>query len=261
MIGEGDKVDRYSRGWEKLKEIDGEAGEAVVESLKDIAPDLARYIIEFSFGDIYSRTGTSLPEKEIAVVAALTAMGNAAPQLKVHIHGALNVGVSTEELVEVILQMSSYSGFPSAINGINTLKDVLQEMGVEFQPVLQEGEGDRFARGKEWLGILDENQVQVLEENFRDVAPDLTEFVVSFGYGDIYSRKNLDPKMRQIATIAALTAMGTAQPQLAFHIRAGLKVGLSREEIVETIILMVVYAGFPAAINGINTAKEVFNSL
>lgn len=79
-------------------------------------------------------------------------------------------------------------------------------------------------------GKLDENQVQVLETNFRDVAPDLTEFVVSFGYGDIYSRKNLDPKMRQIATIAALTAMRTAHPQLAFHIQASLKVGLPGEK-------------------------------
>ncbi|MDO5835788.1 MAG: carboxymuconolactone decarboxylase family protein [Methanobacterium sp.] len=254
-------MERYNRGLKKLKEIDGEAGEAVVESLKDIAPDLAKYVIEFSFGDIYSRTGTSLPEKEIAVVAALTAMGNAAPQLKVHINGALNVGVSTEELVEVLLQMSSYSGFPSVINGINALKEVLQEKGVDFQPVPQEVEGDGFARGKECLEKLDENQVQVLRENFKNVAPDLTEFVVSFGYGDIYSRKNLDPKRRQIATIAALTAMGTAQPQLAFHIKAGLNVGLTPKEIIETIILMVVYAGFPAAINGINIAKEVFDSL
>ena len=103
--------------------------------------------------------------------------------------------------------------------------------------------------------------MDVLKENFQDIAPDLTEFVVAFGYGDIYSRKNLDPKLRQIATIAALTAMGTAQPQLAFHIQAGLKVGLTREEITETIILMIVYAGFPAAINGINAAKEVFDSL
>lgn len=254
-------MDRYSRGWEKLKEIDGEAGEAVVESLNGIAPDLAKYVIEFSFGDIYSRTGTSLLEKEIAVVAALTAMGNAAPQLKVHIHGALNVGASTEELVEVILQMSSYSGFPSAINGINALKEVLQEKKIDFQPVPETQEGDRFNQGAEWLGKLDENQVDVLKENFQDIAPDLTEFVVAFGYGDIYSRKNLDPKLRQIATIAALTCMGTAQPQLAFHIRAGLNVGLNREEIIETIILMVVYAGFPAAINGVNTAKEVFNAV
>nr|WP_319373983.1 carboxymuconolactone decarboxylase family protein [uncultured Methanobacterium sp.] len=254
-------MERYNRGWEKLKEIDGEAGEAVVESLEDIAPDLAKYVIEFSFGDIYCRPGTTLKEKEIAVVAGLTAMGNAAPQLKVHINGALNVGVSTEELVEVILQMSSYSGFPSAINGINVLKEVLQEKNIDFQPVPETQEGDRFSQGAEWLGKLDENQVDVLKENFQDIAPDLTEFVVAFGYGDIYSRKNLNPKLRQIATIAALTCMGTAQPQLAFHIRAGLNVGLTREEIIETIILMVVYAGFPAAINGINTAKEVFNTV
>ncbi|MBI5459532.1 carboxymuconolactone decarboxylase family protein [Methanobacterium sp.] len=254
-------MERYNCGWEKLKEIDGEAGEAVVESLKDIAPDLARYIIEFSFGDVYSRNGTTLKEKEIAVVAGLTAMGNAAPQLKVHIHGALNVGVSTEELVEVILQMSSYSGFPSAINGINTLREVLQAKKIDFQPVPEKQEGDRFIRGVEWLGKLDPNQVQLLEETFQDIAPDLMEFVVGFGYGDIYSRKNLGPKLRQIATIAALTCMGTAQPQLAFHIRAGLKVGLTKDEIIETIILMVVYAGFPAAINGINTAKEVFNDI
>lgn len=254
-------MERYNRGWEKLKEIDGEAGEAVVESLEDIAPDLSKYVIEFSFGDIYCRPGTALKEKEIAVVAGLTAMGNAAPQLKVHINGALNVGVSTEELVEVILQMSSYSGFPSAINGINALKEVLQEKNIDFQPVPEKQEGDRFTQGAEWLGKLDKNQVDVLKENFQGIAPDLTEFVVAFGYGDIYSRKNLDPKLRQIATIAALTCMGTAQPQLAFHIRAGLNVGLTREEIIETIILMVVYAGFPAAINGINTAKEVFNTL
>jgi 4-carboxymuconolactone decarboxylase len=252
-------MERYNRGWEKLKEIDGEAGEAVVESLEDIAPDLSKYVIEFSFGDIYCRPGTALKEKEIAVVAGLTAMGNAAPQLKVHINGALNVGVSTEELVEVILQMSSYSGFPSAINGINALKEVLHEKNIDFQPVPETQEGDRFSQGAEWLEKLDENQVDVLKENFQDIAPDLTEFVVAFGYGDIYSRKNLDPKLRQIATIAALTCMGTAQPQLAFHIKAGLNVGLIREEIIETIILMVVYAGFPAAINGINTAKEVFN--
>jgi len=83
--------ERYDRGWEKLKEIDGHTGENVIEALKDIAPDLARYIIEFPFGDVYSRGVLSLKEREIATVAALAALGNAQPQLKVHIHGALNV--------------------------------------------------------------------------------------------------------------------------------------------------------------------------
>lgn len=119
--------DRYEQGLLKLKEIDGEAGEQVIESLKDIAPDLGRYVIEFPFGDIYSRPGLDLKSREIATVAALTALGNAQPQLKVHIHGALNVGCSREEVVEVIIQMAVYAGFPAALNGISAAKAVFTE--------------------------------------------------------------------------------------------------------------------------------------
>lgn len=116
--------DRYARGWAKLKEIDGQAGENVIESLQDIAPDFARLLIEFPFGDIYSRPGLDLKVRELAVVAALTAMGNAAPQLKVHIHGARNVGCSRQEIVEVIMQMAVYAGFPAALNGLFAAKEI-----------------------------------------------------------------------------------------------------------------------------------------
>ncbi len=123
--------DRYRRGWEKLKEVDREAGERVIESLKDIAPDFARLLVEFPFGDIYSRPGLDLKSREIAVVAALTAMGNATPQLKVHIHGALNVGCTEQEVVEVIMQMAVYAGFPAALNGLFAAKEVFAERAKE----------------------------------------------------------------------------------------------------------------------------------
>ncbi|MQY51335.1 carboxymuconolactone decarboxylase family protein [Rhodocyclus gracilis] len=118
---------RYRRGWEKLREIDGAAGERVIESLADIAPDFARYLIEFPFGDIYSRPQLDLKSREIGVVAVLTALGNAAPQLKVHIHGALNVGCTREEVVEIIMQMAIYAGFPAALNGLFAAKAVFAE--------------------------------------------------------------------------------------------------------------------------------------
>ena len=119
--------DRYMRGWEKLREIDGQAGERVLETLRDIAPDLGRYIIEFPFGDVYSRGVLSLKEREIATVAALTALGNARPQLKVHIHGALNVGCTRKEVVEIMIQMAVYAGFPAALNGIFAAGEVFTE--------------------------------------------------------------------------------------------------------------------------------------
>lgn len=119
--------ERYARGWAKLKEVDGQAGENVVESLRDIAPDFARLIIEFPFGDIYSRPGLDLKVRELAVVAALTAMGTALPQLKVHIHGARNVGCSRQEVIEVIMQMAVYAGFPAALNGLFAAKEIFSQ--------------------------------------------------------------------------------------------------------------------------------------
>ncbi|MDR6214855.1 carboxymuconolactone decarboxylase family protein [Paracidovorax wautersii] len=115
---------RYLQGLAKLREIDGQAGENVVASLADIAPDFARYLIEFPFGDIYSRPGLDLRSREIAVVAALTALGNAQPQLKVHLQAALHVGVTREEVVEVIMQMAVYAGFPAALNGLFAAREV-----------------------------------------------------------------------------------------------------------------------------------------
>ncbi len=116
---------RFDKGLELLNEIDGEAGQNVIDSLQDICPDLAKYTIEFPFGDIYARSGLDLKSREIATVAALTALGNCTPQLKVHLNAALNVGCSEEEVKEVILQMAVYAGFPAALNGMFAFKEVL----------------------------------------------------------------------------------------------------------------------------------------
>jgi 4-carboxymuconolactone decarboxylase len=116
--------DRYQRGLRNLAEIDGEAGQRVVDSLRDIAPDFARYLIEFPFGDIYARPGLDRQRREIATVAALTALGNARPQLQVHINGALNVGCRREEVIETIMQMAVYAGFPAALNGLAAAREV-----------------------------------------------------------------------------------------------------------------------------------------
>lgn len=118
---------RYVQGLAKLTEIDGEAGEKVIRSLADICPDLGKYIIEYPFGDIYQREGLDLKTRELVTVAALTALGHCQPQLNVHINGALNVGCTPQEIVEVILQMSVYAGFPAALNGMFVAKSVFSE--------------------------------------------------------------------------------------------------------------------------------------
>ncbi len=115
---------RYETGLATQAAIAGKAGPAVLDALADIAPDFAKLLVEFPFGDIYSRPGLDLRSREIVTVAALAAMGNAQPQLKIHIGAALNVGVTRGEIVEILMQIAVYAGFPAALNGLFAAKEV-----------------------------------------------------------------------------------------------------------------------------------------
>jgi len=117
----------------------------------------------------------------------------------------------------------------------------------------------RLERGRRLLDEIDGAAGHAVVAGLAGIAPDFAELLFEFPFGDIYARPGLDLRAREIATIAALCAMGTARPQLEVHIRAGLNVGLSRAEITEVLIQMAVYAGFPAALNGLAAAKAVFS--
>ena len=130
------EADRYERALSRLAEIDPEVAEKLIQSMEDIAPDLARYAIEFPFGDIFARPGLDLKSREMINVAALTAMGNATPQLKFHINGALNVGCTREEIVEIIIQMAVYAGFPAALNGMVAAKEVFDNRDADEAPAI-----------------------------------------------------------------------------------------------------------------------------
>ena len=120
---------------------------------------------------------------------------------------------------------------------------------------------ERYEKGLELLKIMNPKSYKQLQDNLEDIAPDMARFVAEFPYGDVYARPGLDLKTRELITVAAITALGTAPLQLKSHIKGALNVGCTREEIVEVMIQMAVYAGFPAGLNGIYTAKEVFEEL
>lgn len=118
---------RYEIGLKKLSEVDGKGGDAVIDSLKNIAPDLGKFIIEFAFGDIYSRVGLSLQERELITLSSLLTAGGCEPQLKVHINGALNTGLPPEKIIEAFIQCVPYTGFPKVLNAVFTAKEVFKE--------------------------------------------------------------------------------------------------------------------------------------
>ena len=122
--------ERIKRGTERLKEVDGNAGERVIASLEEVAPDLGRYILEFAFGDVYCRNGLTLQEREIITIASLLTAGGCEAQLEVHINGSLNVGISPEKVIETFIQCIPYTGFPKVLNAVNVAKKVFAERNI-----------------------------------------------------------------------------------------------------------------------------------
>lgn len=122
---------RFDRGLARLTAIHGDHGRGVMKSLEPICPDLARFIIEFPFGDIYTRPGLDPKSRQIATMASLVTLGHATSELKSHIRGSLNIGVTRTEIVELILQMSVYAGFPAAINGMRAAQEVFEQLDEE----------------------------------------------------------------------------------------------------------------------------------
>lgn len=118
---------RFELGSEKLKEIDGIGGENVIQSLQDIAPDVGKYIIEFAFGDVYTRPELNIQEREMITITSLLTTGDCEPQLEVHINGSLNVGLSPEKIIETFIQCIPYTGFPKVLNAIYTAKKIFAE--------------------------------------------------------------------------------------------------------------------------------------
>jgi 4-carboxymuconolactone decarboxylase len=117
---------RYESGLKKIQKIYGESWD--VKFLDDMSPDrIGRWTVEFLFGDVYDETKLDARSRQIAIIAALTTLGNASIPLKIHINGALNVGCSRQEIIEIMGEMAAYAGFPAAVNGLSVAREVFKE--------------------------------------------------------------------------------------------------------------------------------------
>jgi 4-carboxymuconolactone decarboxylase len=132
-MGEAETDSRFDLGLDRFIEVTGEEGSETLAGLAEIAPDLGRYIVEFGYGDIYSRPGLALRERQIATLGALTALGGVEPQLETHVAGALRLGLTPAEVVEAVVQCLPFAGFPRVLNAIAVVRRVFERRGVEVE--------------------------------------------------------------------------------------------------------------------------------
>ena len=222
-------------------------------------PGLRNFTGESIFGAVWARPGLDIRYRMLATLSVLSSL-QCLSQLQTYVHSALNMGLGAEEIQEVPIHCSLYAGFPSAVNSLEVAHEAFRERGIEVpQPEvpevsLEEMETRGRALREQLMGVQDQGgYVNAL----TDLAPDLRTLTLQFGFGEIFFRPGLDLKDRVVCSTAALTAL-RADAQLRNFLQAGPRVGLSKEEVVEVLIQTGGYAGYPAALNAISLAAEVW---
>lgn len=252
---------RYTRGIETLKQVGGEDYDRALGPLQAFFPDLAEIMVAHPFGDIMSRPGLDLKQREIANVAALTAIGSVRSALKYHIHGMLNVGCTPQEVIETILNAVVYAGFPAAQDGMTIAREVFNERNLEFKPVSARPEGDRYQLGIQNLKQTEGDRVKTIATRFANLAPDLPRLIVEFARGEIWNRRGLSLKSREFATLAMVTALGNQANSVQAHVEGALRAGATETEIKELLLQMTVYAGYPKTLAAVTVAQQTLADL
>lgn len=120
-------MNKYEQGQARIQDVIGDKYKAIIENLSSVSPDFANYVMEFVYGDVYSRPGFSDKNRELAAVACMIGQGNTGLPLKAHMQAMLNVGWKKEEVIELINFLSVYAGFPSCVDALLLLKDVTEK--------------------------------------------------------------------------------------------------------------------------------------
>lgn len=262
----GDGATRRQAGLEALDRLSGGDVQAYFDGFAAGSPDLAQLSIEFAFGEMLARDGLEQKAKLLAIISMLAASGNRAAALRLHLAGALTHGVTREEIIEVLIQLSVYRGFPAVLNAFAVAKDIFAAGSPTIAanvppPAVVESRADRLERGRATLAETSGSSGDAVVRSFDDVAPDLGRMIVEHSYGEVFSRSGIDMKSRELSACAALAAVGSATTEvpLRVHINAALNVGATREEILETLVNLTPYSGYPATQQAVRIAAEEFS--
>jgi 4-carboxymuconolactone decarboxylase len=226
---------------------------------------LGTFALDHVLGNLWSRPQLSRRDRSLIVVAFLATQG-AGDELAAHVEGALNHGLSRDEVREIINQVAGYGGFPMAMHATRIVDETFARLdGVDRLPAKEPGprldDEARHANATDVMSTMFAGRTPsnpaVARANITGTLGPVGELAFDFAFGELWSRPQLSRRDRSMVTVAILAFLRCSE-ELAVHVPAALNHGVSREEVEEIMTQLTVYGGFPRAVEGIRSARAAF---
>ncbi|MBM6384599.1 MAG: carboxymuconolactone decarboxylase family protein [Paenibacillus sp.] len=247
-------MDRIEKSKEKYQELFGES----VPSAYATDPEFQDILSRFIFGEVFYQGTLTDIQRELLTLVVLT-VNQTLPQLKAHVSAALNVGVTPVEIKEAVYQCAPYIGFPKTLNAINEVNEVFTFRNIAL-PIESQSQVSEQSRLEKGLAVQIEIFGDVIEK-MRASAPSdqkhIQEYLSAFCFGDFYTRDGLDLKIRELLTLAMVSALGGAEGQVKAHVQGNINVGNDKETLIAAITHCLPYMGFPRTLNALACINEV----
>ncbi len=223
----------------------------------ELLPGMPHLVDEVIFGRVWARPGLELEDRMLATLSALTSK-QYMPQLGFYVRGALNIGMEPRLIQEVMLHCAMYSGMPTALNSLEVIKNIFSERGLpKPDEDLQEHNLDELMKiGDDTMRDLHRERADGGYAAPDSAASTLYVNAIQYLYGEIWNRPGISRRQRMVCSVAAFTATQMAGQQRKFF-QSAPNVGVSRNQVIETIIQTGPYSGFPPALNALTVAEEV----
>jgi 4-carboxymuconolactone decarboxylase len=256
---------RKERGLDVLGTLAGSSdGASAIAEFFEGQGALGSIALEIGAGEIWSRPQLSRRDRSLVVISFLTALGRDL-ELQQHVAGGLNHGLERDEIDEIMVQLSAYAGVPFALGGAGVVARVFAERdGSDVRttppaPLEAKDDEKRRADGFDVLRTLlgaPDLDTKATEASMLDQLGDMGRLVLTFAFGEVWSRPQLSRRDRSLVVISCLAASSMTH-ELEIHLRGALNHGVTHEEIEEVMLTLVVYGGFPRAIEGVHAARRV----
>ncbi len=247
-------MNRIEKSQETYKQLFGDGVPAAYATDPDFQDILSRFI----FGEVFHQGSLDDKMRELTTLVVLTT-NQTLPQLKAHVHAALNVGLTPIEIKEAVYQCAPYVGFPKTLNAMTEVNDVFnaRNIALPLESQQQVEEETRFDKGLAVQMDIFGDVISKNRENSPTNQKHIQDYLSAFCFGDFYTRGGLDLKTRELLTLSIISALGGADHQVKARVQGNLNVGNDKETMITAITHCLPYIGFPRTLNALSCINEI----